>query len=33
MMYVDLIVLVVIISLISVWLDRRYVRNKKDQAS
>lgn len=30
MMYVDLIVLVVIISLISVWLDRRYVRNKKD---
>ena len=33
MMYVDLIVLVVIISLISVWLDRRYVRNKKEAGS
>jgi membrane protein implicated in regulation of membrane protease activity len=33
MMYIDLIILLVIVSLISVWLDRRYVRNKKNTPS
>lgn len=31
MMYIDLIVLIVIVSLLSVWLDRRFIRNRKEK--
>ena len=31
MMYIDLIVLIVIVSLISIWLDRRFIRKRKEK--
>jgi len=30
MMFIDLLVLIVIASIVSIWLDRRYIRKKKD---
>ncbi len=33
MIYVDLIILIVIVSGISIWLDRRYGRNKTEKTS
>lgn len=29
MIYIDLLVLLALVSLLSIWLDRRYVRNRK----
>ncbi len=33
MIYIDLIVLILIVSLVSVWLDRRFVRKRKEKTS
>ncbi len=33
MIYIDLFVLIVIVSLVSVWLDRRFVRKRKGETS
>jgi len=33
MMYVDLIVLIVLVSLISIWSDRRFIRKRKEKTS
>jgi hypothetical protein len=33
MIYIDLIVLIVIVSLVSVWLDRRFIRNRRNPSS
>lgn len=33
MMYLDLIVLLIIVSLLSIWLDRRFIRNRKEKSS
>jgi membrane protein implicated in regulation of membrane protease activity len=33
MIYIDLFVLIVIVSLISVWLDRRFLRKQKGGTS
>ena len=30
-MYLDLIVLIVIVSLVSIWLDRRFIRNRREK--
>ncbi len=32
-MYLDLIVLIVIVSLVSIWLDRRFIRNRKEKTN
>ena len=31
MVYIDLIVLIVIVSLVSVWLDRRFIRKRREE--
>lgn len=33
MMYIDLIVLIVIVSLVSIWADRRFIRKQKEKTS
>ena len=33
MLYIDLIVLIVIVSLVSIWLDRRFIRKRKEKTS
>lgn len=32
-MYIDLLILIVIVSLLSIWLDRRFIRKRKEGAS
>lgn len=32
-MYIDLLVLIVIVSLVSIWLDRRFIRNRKEKTA
>jgi hypothetical protein len=33
MLYLDLIVLIIVVSVIAIWLDRRFVRNRRDTSS
>lgn len=30
-MYIDLLVLIAIVSLLSIWLDRRFIRKRKEK--